>query len=310
LLALVSLDATSSATDSTAVSSAVEEPITPVPPAPAQDPRRVALGERLFRDPRLSHDDTRSCQSCHDIRTNGASANARDLTPSGEPLALNTLTVFNAALSFRLNWEGNIRSLESSTETILSNPGLMASSVDEIVKKLRADSEVTREFVDAYGHGPDHDSLINAIATFERSLVTPGARFDGWLRGNSGAITDEEFAGYQLFKSLGCVACHQGVNIGGNLFERHGVFRPLGTPEPALVRVPSLRNVATTAPYFHDGSVATLPEAVKAMGYVQLDRALTRDQIAAIVAFLNTLTGSYDGAAVTSSHAPEAAVQR
>src|SRR5262249_20246464 len=112
------------------------------------------------------------------------------------------------------------------------------------------------------------------------------------------AITPEELAGYELFKSLGCVSCHQGVNVGGNLFQRHGVFHPLGSAEPELIRVPSLRNVTTTPPYFHDGSASTLPDAVKAMGVAQLDRMLTDQQIAAIVAFLNTLTGSYKGQVV------------
>jgi cytochrome c peroxidase len=111
-------------------------------------------------------------------------------------------------------------------------------------------------------------------------------------------ITADELSGYQVFKSLGCITCHQGANVGGNLFQRHGIFHPLGSPEPVLLRVPSLRNVATTAPYFHDGSVATLPEAVKAMGVAQLDRVLTDQQITAIVAFLNTLTGTYRDRAV------------
>jgi cytochrome c peroxidase len=98
-----------------------------------------------------------------------------------------------------------------------------------------------------------------------------------------------------MFKSFGCITCHQGVNVGGNLFQRHGVFHPLGSPEPVLLRVPSLRNVATTAPYFHDGSAPTLPEAVKMMGIAQLDRVLTDQQVTAIVTFLNTLTGAYRG---------------
>ena len=253
----------------------------------------MALGERLFNDRRLSHDNTHSCSSCHDIRTNGASANAHDVTPEGQPLALNTPTVFNASLNFRLNWEGNFRSLEDDAEQTLRNPAIMASSADEVVSKLRADPEVVRQFRDAYGREPDVAALLDAIATYERSLVTPGSRFDRWLAGDAAAITPEELAGYQLFKSLGCISCHQGVNVGGNLFQRHGIFHPLGSPEPELVRVPSLRNVATTAPYFHDGSAPTLPEAVKAMGIAQLDRVLTDQQIAAIVAFLYTLTGTY-----------------
>jgi cytochrome c peroxidase len=123
--------------------------------------------------------------------------------------------------------------------------------------------------------------------------VTPGSRFDRWLLGEGDAITPAELSGYQLFKSLGCISCHQGVNVGGNMFQRQGIFHPLGSAEPAVVRVPSLRNVATTAPYFHDGNTATLPGAVKAMGIAQLDRILTDQQIAGIVAFLNTLTGTY-----------------
>lgn len=274
-----------------------QEPITPVPVPRAQNPQRLLLGERLFSDPRLSHGDTHSCLSCHDIGSNGASANAHD-TPEGQPVALNTPTVFNASLSFRLNWEGNIRSLEEGIERSLNNPAIMASSPDEVARKLRADSEMIEQFREAYGREPDAAAILDAVATYERSLVTPGSRFDRWLSGEDGAITSEELSGYQLFKSLGCITCHQGVNVGGNLFQRHGIFHPLGSPEPVLLRVPSLRNVATTAPYFHDGSASTLSEAVKSMGVAQLDRVLTDPQISAIVAFLNTLTGTYRGEVV------------
>jgi len=265
---------------------------------PTQDPRRLALGEQLFHDSRLSRDNTRSCASCHDTSTNGASASAHDLTPEGRPLALNTPTVLNAALSFRLNWEGNFRSLEREAEQSLRNPATMASGVEEAVARLRAAPEAVRQFRDAYGRQPDRDNLLDAIATYERSLTTPGSRFDRWLGGDTNAITLGEFSGYQLFKSLGCISCHQGVNVGGNLFQRHGIFHPLASPEPALVRVPSLRNVATTAPYFHDGSTSTLPEAVRLMGLAQLDRVLTEQQVGAIVAFLDTLTGTYRGQSV------------
>ena len=283
-----------------------QEPITAIPAVPVQDTRRLALGERLFGDPRLSHDNTRSCLSCHDIRTNGASSNGHDMTPDGRPLPLNTPTVFNAALNFRLNWAGNFRSLESQAEQALANPGNMASSADEVVRKLRADSEIVRQFRDAYGREPDAAALLDAIATYERSLVTPGSRFDRWLAGDADVLTPEEVGGYQLFKSLGCISCHQGVNVGGNLFQRHGIFHPIGSAEPVLVRVPSLRNVATTPPYFHDGSTPTLSEAVKTMGFAQLDRELTDQQIASIVAFLNTLTGTYRGQPVGPASSPPA----
>ena len=208
-------------------------------------------------------------------------------------MALNTPTVFNVSLNFRLNWEGNFRTLEEGVEHTLRNPAIMASSAGEVASKLRADPESVSQFREAYGRGPDAAAVLDAIATYERSLVTPGSRFDRWLAGEADAITPEELSGYQVFKSLGCIACHQGVNVGGNLFQRHGIFHPLGSPEPVLLRVPSLRNVATTPPYFHDGSAPTLPEAVRMMGMAQLDRVLTKPQITAIVAFLNTLTGTY-----------------
>jgi len=297
LLAFVCLNAASSATaqSPTFAARAGQEPIALIPAMPVLDPLRLALGELLFADRRLSHRDTHSCSSCHDIRTNGASANARDSAPDGRPLALNTPTVFNASLKSRLNWEGDVRSLEESTERILRNPMIMASSADEVVGKLRTDPEAVKQFRDAYGRPPDIAALLDAIVTYERSLVTPGSRFDRWLAGDVSAITSGELSGYQIFKSLGCISCHQGVNIGGNLFQRHGIFHPLGSTEPVLLRVPSLRNVSTTPPYFHDGSAATLPEAVKAMGIAQLDRVLTDQQVAAIVAFLDTLTGTYQG---------------
>jgi cytochrome c peroxidase len=308
LLALVCLNAASPAA-AQSPTPAGREPITPIPATPAQDPRRVALGERLFSDRRLSHDNTRACSTCHDIRTNGASGNAQDVTPEGQPLPRNTPTVFNAALSFRLNWDGNFRSLEKHTEQILRSPRIMASSADEVLSRLRADPEAVRQFRDAYGREPDVAALLDAIATYQRSLVTPGSRFDRWLAGEADAITPEELAGYQLFKSLGCVSCHQGVNVGGNLFQRHGIFHQIGSAEPALVRVPSLRNVATTPPYFHDGSAPTLSDAVRTMGTAQLGRVLIDQQVTAIVAFLNTLTGTYRGQAVAPAMSPPRAAK-
>jgi cytochrome c peroxidase len=277
-----------------------EEPITPVPAPPAADPLRLALGEQLFQDRRLSHDNRHACLSCHDIHSNGADGKTHDVGRDGTQLRMNTNTVFDAALSFRLNWEGNYRTLEQQAEASLTNPKIMGTSVDEILGRLRADPETVRQFGAAYGHGPDRTSLLDAIATYERSLLTPGSRFDRWLRGDASALSPEEQHGYQLFKSLGCISCHQGVNVGGNLFERHGIFHRLAAPTPALLRVPSLRNVAETPPYFHDGSAPTLADAVQRMGAAQLDQPLQKPQIDAIIAFLNTLTGTYRGAPVVA----------
>jgi len=269
------------------------EPITPIPAPPRLDAARLALGDRLFHDPQLSHNNAISCASCHDLDSNGASTQAHDPGPDGKPLELSTPTVFNAALNYRLDWSGDARTLEEEAAQSLS--GGMGSSVEEAVGKLRARPEIAAMFRDAYGREPDGAGLLDAIAVFEQSLLTPGSRFDQWLAGDPNAISQAEFEGYQLFKSMGCISCHQGVNAGGNMFQRHGVFHPLASPKPAIVRVPGLRNVAVTPPYFHDGSAATLEEAVRAMGLAQLDRVLTDEQITAIIAFLNTLTGNYNG---------------
>jgi cytochrome c peroxidase len=271
------------------------EPITRVPEPPAVDPLRVALGERLFQDPRLSRGNTRKCSSCHDLRTNGASRNVRDTAPDGSPLSLNTPTVFNSTLCFRLGWDGEFRTLEAQAAASLQNPLIMDSRMDEVVGRLSGDSDLVHQFKLAYGHRPDAASILNAIATFERSLVTPASSFDRWLAGDAAALSAQQIDGYRLFKSLGCVSCHQGVNVGGNMFQRHGIFHPLGRDEPRMLRVPSLRNVAATAPYFHDGSAATLDEAVRKMADAQLDLTLTEPQVDAIVAYLHSLTGTYNG---------------
>jgi cytochrome c peroxidase len=272
---------------------APDEPITPIPQPPAADPAKIKLGERLFEDARLSYDNTRTCSSCHDVSFNGASR-----LPNSKPAAAHQrdiLTVFNAALSFRFSWEGTYRTLEAQVVASLSSPTTMRSSPDAVAAKLRLDPLTAAEFRAAYGHGPDGQSVVDAIASFERSLLTPGSRFDRWLTGDTAALSAQELEGYRLFKSLGCISCHQGVNIGGNLFQRHGIFHPLASAEPAVLRVPSLRNVAVTPPYFHDGSAATLEEAVKKMGAAQLNSDLSDSQINSVVAFLHTLTGRYRG---------------
>jgi cytochrome c peroxidase len=278
-----------------------QEPITPVPLPPDADPLKLALGESLFADPRLSHDGGLTCASCHDIHGNGADGKRQRVARDGSTMPFNTPTVFNAALSFRLNWEGNFRTLEAQAESSFENAAHMATNANEVLNKLDADPQVVRQFAQAYGHPPDRASLLDAIATYERSLVTPGSRFDRWLEGDTAALSAEEQNGYQLFKSLGCVSCHQGVNVGGNLFERHGIFHPLAPSKPEILRVPSLRNVSTTPPDFHDGSAPTLRKAVRRMAFAQLDETLSDQQIDAIVAFLNTLTGAYRGVPVTAS---------
>ena len=278
-----------------------QEPITPIAPPPSADPLKLGLGEELFASRLLSHGGTQSCVSCHDVHHSGADGRQHDIGSDGKPLKFNTPSVFNAALSFRLNWEGNERTLEAQAALAIDGGPGLGTSVPEVVARLNANPDIVKRFVAAYGRGPDQSSLVNALATYERSLVTPDSPFDRWLKGDKGALSAQQLNGYALFKSFGCVSCHQGMNVGGNMFQRQGIFHRLASPTPEVLRVPSLRNVATTAPYFHDGSEPTLAGAIRKMAAAQLDQTLSGQEIDAIVAFLRSLTGNYRGAAVKAA---------
>lgn len=288
------------------------EPISPVPADIALDPARVSLGERLFRDRRLSIDDTRSCATCHPVEKGAMDGRARGIAVDGRPRLRNTPTLFNVGLNTSFNWDGGTSTLEAHAERLLLNPDVMGSTWPALLAKLRADPGYRSAFSSAYPEGITQANLLNALATFERSLVTPNARFDRFLRGETKALTAEERQGYELFKSYGCIACHQGVNVGGNLFQKFGIFQDPDAQrgsktevdvgryavtkverDRGVFRVPSLRNVALSAPYFHDGRMPTLEGAVETMARVQLGRALTGQEIGAIVRFLHTLTGEY-----------------
>jgi cytochrome c peroxidase len=273
--------------------SVTEEPITPVPGFVAGNPRKTALGARLFTDRRLSADGARSCASCHDVTGNGAQGVPASSGADGE--TVDTLTVFNAALNFRLGWDGAFRSLEEHLLVTLESEHTLGGSIPAIVVTLGADPATRRLFMLAYGAPPTAESLIDALASYERTLLTPGSRFDRWLQGDKAALDAEEERGYRMFKALGCVSCHQGVNVGGNLFQRRSTFRALPSPKPDMLRVPGLRNVAVTAPYFRDGSAATLEDAVRKMGEAQLNTTLSEFEVTSLVAFLRTLTGEYRG---------------
>ncbi len=278
-----------------------QEPITPIPAPPPADPLKIALGEELFQSQLLSHNQTMSCATCHDIHSNGADNRQHDIGSNGKALAFNTPTVFNAALSFRLHWEGDEFSLESQARLALSGSQGLGSTMPEILARLRGTPDIAQQFRAAYGHDADEASVLNALSTYERSLLTPDSRFDRWLTGDKDALSPAEKDGYALFKSLGCISCHQGVNVGGNMFQRQGIFHRLVAADPKVVRVPSLRNVATTAPYFHDGSAPTLPEAVRRMAAAQLDQTLSKQEIDTLVAFLDSLTGNYRGVSVKAA---------
>jgi cytochrome c peroxidase len=296
----------------TQAQSSSREPISAIPLSVGLDPRKVALGSSLFADPQLSHDDSVACATCHHLDTGGVDRLAHSVGINGAIGSRNAPTVFNSGLNFRQFWDGRAATLEEQIDGPISAPGEMGSNWMEIIRKLDSSPTYVTSFGGLYGDGITSTSVKNAIATFERSLNTPNSRFDRFLSGDTTAITSAEVDGYAEFKSFGCVSCHQGANVGGNMYQRFGVMAQLD-PSTSLAadrgrfaltgdtrdlhtfKVPSLRNVAVTGPYFHDGSVATLAGAVVIMGRYQLGRQLTSSEVEPLVAFLKTLTGDYKG---------------
>lgn len=294
------------------------EPISPIPETITLDPRKVALGRSLFMDVRLSHDDTVSCASCHALTTQAGGADPDHVALSdgiGHALGtVNAPTVFNSSLNYKQFWDGRADTLESQINGPTHNPSEMGTTWEEIVGKLKTDAQYPAQFQAIYGGDLRPEDIRDAISVFEKSLLTPDAPFDRYLRGDTTAMTPRQIMGYGLFKRDGCIACHQGVNIGGNLFEKFGVrgdyFVHRGHVTPAdlgryaqtgreadkyVFRVPSLRNVALTAPYFHDGSAKTLSDAVQTMARYQLGHTLSVPDRDAIVDFLDSLTGQRKG---------------
>ncbi|MBU1236123.1 MAG: cytochrome-c peroxidase [Gammaproteobacteria bacterium] len=289
------------------------EALVPLPPAPLQSPEKVALGKSLFQDVRLSRDNTLSCAGCHDLATFGHDARRFSLGVGGKKGNVNAPSVFNSGLSFVQFWDGRAASLEEQVAGPLHNPVEMASDWENAVRKLEADDAFRSAFQHTYPNGITPENVADAIATFERSLLTEDAPFDRYLRGDQRAIDARAKEGYRRFRDFGCASCHQGANIGGNMFQRFGImmdyfkdrepeipfakadlgrFNVTGREEDRYVfKVPSLRNVAETAPYFHDGSVARLEAAVAIMGRYQLGRELSTSEIDLLVSFLKTLTG-------------------
>ena len=296
----------------------LDEPILPLPLTIELDPGRVALGEKLFNDPHLAHNNTLACSSCHQLEQGGGDGLPRSVTNNGEPDVINTPTIFNRGFNFRHTWRGAFRTLEEQAEADLENPRHAATTWEELLPKLAADDAYRTEFNRLYG-ALRKEHVLNAIATYERSLITPNAPFDRYLRGDVLAISAEQKHGYALFKSYGCISCHQGINVGGNLFQKFGLFedyfRLRGGPITAadlgrynvtqneldrhVFRVPSLRNVAITGPYFHDGSIDRLDNVVETMARVQLGRKPPKSDVRAIVLFLESLTGEYQGRSLT-----------
>ena len=299
------------------------EPVRPIDLSLDFDPEKAALGFALFHDPRLSIDNTVSCASCHNLSTAGVDNLRYSLGVEGLEGGVNAPTVYNAVYNFVQFWDGRANTLADQAAGPPLNPIEMASpSFDHIIAKLSKDRQFVKAFTKVYPDGLTQANITNAIEEFERTLITPDARFDKWLRGDDQAITAEELEGYELFKKYDCATCHAGPNLGGLSYELLGLRRHYfadrglelteedngryketkAERDRHRFKVPGLRNIEHTWPYYHDGTRQTLEEAVRDMGLYQSGVELTDDQIAKITAFLKTLTGEYQGQPLTNSN--------
>ncbi len=285
------------------------EPITPIPNISHLDPKKVELGKKLFHDPKLSADGSVACANCHNLSLAGTDGLATAIGIKGLKGERNTPTVLNTGLNFRQFWDGRSPNLEDQVTEPITNPIEMGNTWENVISYISGERKYLYEFHSIYREKPNSKNISNAIAEFEKSLLTPNGAFDRFLKGDDSAISDKAKEGYELFKSFGCVSCHQGVAVGGNLYEKLGViipyyleseskssnfgrYRQTGVQEHKFeFKVPSLRNVARTAPYLHDGSIKSLNQIVVIMAKHQLGRELSQDEVERIVAFLKTLNG-------------------
>ena len=303
--ALVALSSVAGATDVRA-----EEPIKPIPVETGADPDKAALGRLLFHDPRLSVDGSISCASCHDLATGGDDGVRVSTGIEGRQGVINSPTVFNSALNFKQFWDGRADTLQDQIDGPIQSSIEMGNLWPDVIAVLYQDEHYPGAFRDLYDDGITRETVKHALAEYMRSLNTPNSRFDQWLLGDDGALTPAEKEGYRLFKDYGCVSCHQGANVGGNMFQVFGVineffkrrgniteadmgrFNVTGNPEDRhAFKVPSLRMAAHTAPYLHDGSAATLRDAVDAMFEFQLGREAPDRDKDLIAEFIKTLAG-------------------
>ena len=282
------------------------------------DPVKAALGERLYHDTRLSGDNTISCASCHDLALGGTDQHPVSDGIRGQKGGINSPTTYNAALNFAQFWDGRAATLEAQADGPPNNPVEMGSNWTPITETLVKDKAFVKEFTAAYPEGINKTTLTHAIAEYERTLLTPNSRFDKYLKGDEAALAADEKHGYQVFQEKGCATCHVGELLGGKSYEVMGLradyFGARGgkltdadngrynvtkdEKDRHAFKVPTLRNVARTFPYFHDGSKKTLREAVDAMATYQGGEALGEKDAQDVVKFLETLTGEYKGKAL------------
>ena len=278
-------------------------PIKPLPQSVKVDQKKVVLGKKLFFDPRLSQDGTVSCASCHDLEKGGDDGLQYSVGVGGKKGNINAPTVYNAVFNFRQFWDGRAEDLKAQVFGPIVNPVEMNTTMAQTVDTLKKDPIYVSEFAKIYSDGIIQENVADAIAEYEKTLITPNAPFDRYLNGEKSAIGPEAKKGYKLFESKGCIVCHNGINVGGNFYNKFGIFKDANSSalgrynitkreeDKYVFKVPSLRNVALTAPYMHDGRAHTLKEAVEIMSEHQLGRYMTEDEIEKIVAFLKSLTG-------------------
>jgi cytochrome c peroxidase len=282
------------------------EPIAPIRPAQEINLAQAELGKKLYFDPRLSKSGFISCNSCHNLSMGGTDNLQTSIGDHWQQGPINSPTVLNSSLNVAQFWDGRAADLKEQAGGPIANPGEMGFTHELAVGLLESIPGYVNEFKLVFGEdGIDIDKVTESIAEFEKTLVTPNSRFDQWLLGNENALSDDEVAGYELFKNSGCVACHNGAAAGGTTFQKMGVVEPYQTDNPAEGRfavtgkdadrfnfkVPTLRNVELTYPYFHDGAAWSLQDAVNTMGRIQLGKKFTDEENAQIVAFLKSMTG-------------------
>jgi len=281
------------------------EPITPLPQTVEYDRAKAAVGRLLFSDTILSEDRTVACATCHSFNYGGADPRPVSIGVGGKRGDIQSPTVYNARYNFKQFWNGRVDSLTEQANGPIHNPAEMGMTEQIVTVRLNANPEYKRRFEAIYGTGRvTYDQVIEVLVEFEKGLVTPNSRFDRFLRGEI-SLTLPEALGYRRFKALGCVTCHNGINIGGNSFQKMGLFVPYDSnrsfPDRASVtnrsehenvfKVPTLRNIALTAPYFHDASAKTLKQAVATMSHHNLGTEIPPEDVEAIIAFLKSLTG-------------------
>jgi len=280
------------------------EVITPIPLNADYDKKKAHVGKSLFFDPILSKDRSVSCNSCHDLRAGGDDNRKVSIGISGYKGDIQSPTVFNSRYNFKQFWNGRAETLMDQANGPIHNPVEMGLNSKEVEQRINASAKYKKLF-SAYHRGYiSFDIVLEAVVEFEKALFTPNSKFDQFLRGEI-QLSTQEYAGFQTFKGLGCITCHNGINIGGNSFQKMGVIMPyhFNSDYPDLYsltkkeyhknvfKVPTLRNIALSAPYFHDGSAKTLEDAIRTMSKHNLGFIISKREIDEIIAFLETLTG-------------------